>query len=110
MQLKQNLQIEAGGHESGHALSTGDKLLHGQYTIQCYLASGGFGVTYLARDSLDRRLVIKECFPVLTWHRKGKQVVGRTAEDEETFKIIVRSLIQLARLGLSSGRIVDCVI
>ncbi|MEO0750341.1 MAG: serine/threonine-protein kinase [Pseudomonadota bacterium] len=91
------MKIESGAQDAGHALSTGDKLLHGQYTIQCYLSSGGFGVTYLARDSLDRRLVIKECFPVLTCHRKGKRVMGRTAEDEATFKTIVRNLMHEAR-------------
>lgn len=97
MQRKRKLKLEAPAQEASHALSTGDKLLHGQYTIQCYLSSGGFGVTYLARDSLDRRLVIKECFPVLTCHRKGKQVIGRTPEDEATFKTIVRNLMHEAR-------------
>ena len=71
--------------------------MHGQYTIQCYLSSGGFGVTYLARDSLDRRLVIKECFPVQTCHRKGKRVIGRTPEEEKTFNTIVRNLMHEAR-------------
>lgn len=46
-------------------LQPGAKLLKGQYTITRYLNSGGFGITYLAKDSLDRDIVIKECFPKL---------------------------------------------
>lgn len=97
MQSNRKLKLQAGAKDAAHALSTGDKLLHGQYTIQCYLSSGGFGVTYLARDSLDRRLVIKECFPVQTCHRKGKRVIGRTPEEEKTFNTIVRNLMHEAR-------------
>lgn len=97
MQRNRKLKLEGRAQEATHALSTGDKLLHGQYTIQCYLSSGGFGVTYLARDSLDRPIVIKECFPVLTCVRKGKRVIGRTPEDEATFQTIVRSLMHEAR-------------
>ena len=44
-------------------LPPGVTLLHGQYMIESYLVRGGFGVTYLARDSLERQVVIKECFP-----------------------------------------------
>ncbi len=83
--------------EHGHALKTGDRLLHGQYTIQCYLSSGGFGVTYLARDSLDRKVVIKECFPASICLRKDKAVVGRTPNDHSDFKKIVRALMHEAR-------------
>ena len=51
----ENVVRESGGDE----LKPGTTLLHGQYTIDSYLSSGGFGVTYLARDSLDRLVVIK---------------------------------------------------
>lgn len=97
MRQSNRVRMDAGGDENGHALMTGEKLLHGQYTIQCYLSSGGFGVTYLARDSLDRRIVIKECFPALTCHRRGKIVMGRTKDDQEIFKTIVRNLMHEAR-------------
>ncbi len=90
-------KMDPRAEDHGHALTTGDKLLHGQYTIQCYLSSGGFGVTYLARDSLNRQIVIKECFPVLTCHRQGKRVTGRTEADQEMFKDIVRHLLHEAR-------------
>ena len=45
------------------ALEPGTDLLHGQYTIESFLNAGGFGITYLARDGLERIVVIKECFP-----------------------------------------------
>ncbi len=97
MSLNNKLKAGVGMVDHGNALSTGEKLLHGQYTIQCYLSSGGFGVTYLARDSLDRKIVIKECFPVMTCLRKGKKVIGRTAEDQTVFEKIVRLLVHEAR-------------
>jgi serine/threonine protein kinase len=60
-------QIQTSGEgESPHAsdeLQPGTPLLRGQYVISRFLNAGGFGITYLARDSLDRIVVIKECFP-----------------------------------------------
>ena len=50
-------------------LSPGTTLLHGQYRIESYLNSGGFGITYLAKDSLDRLVVLKECFPASMCYR-----------------------------------------
>ncbi|MBU2959885.1 serine/threonine protein kinase [Citreicella sp. C3M06] len=47
----------------GDELPPGTRLCNGQYTIEKYLNCGGFGITYLARDSLNRKVVIKECFP-----------------------------------------------
>ena len=44
-------------------LKPGTRLLGGHYVISGFLNSGGFGITYLAKDSLDRTVVIKECFP-----------------------------------------------
>lgn len=43
-------------------LLPGTCLLNGQYRITRFLASGGFGITYLAKDGLDRDVVLKECF------------------------------------------------
>jgi len=40
-------------------LKPGTELMHGQYTIKSFLNAGGFGITYLAKDSLDRKIVIK---------------------------------------------------
>ncbi len=44
-------------------LACGTELLRGQYRIERPIGQGGFGITYLARDSLNRQVVIKECFP-----------------------------------------------
>ncbi len=44
-------------------LPPGTQLANGSYTISQHLKSGGFGITYMAKDTLGRRVVIKECFP-----------------------------------------------
>ena len=56
-------QVAEFSRTFGDELPPGTALCHGQYTVEKYLNSGGFGVTYLALDSLGRRVVIKECFP-----------------------------------------------
>jgi serine/threonine protein kinase len=43
-------------------LLPGTPLLQGQYRIARFLNSGGFGITYIATDCLDRQVVLKECF------------------------------------------------
>jgi serine/threonine protein kinase len=43
-------------------LLPGTSLLQGQYQIVRFLNSGGFGITYIASDCLDREVVLKECF------------------------------------------------
>ncbi|MBL9054129.1 MAG: hypothetical protein JNN02_10410, partial [Tabrizicola sp.] len=60
--LKQD-QIVAASPVVGLAdeLPPGTKLLQGQYTIESFLSAGGFGITYVARNSLGRQVVIKEC-------------------------------------------------
>ena len=48
---------------SGQALTVGTRIE--EFFIECVLGSGGFGITYLARDvRLDRQVVIKENLPV----------------------------------------------
>jgi serine/threonine protein kinase len=76
---------ETGGDE----LRPGTTLLHGQYTIDSYLSSGGFGVTYLARDSLDRMVVIKECFPSAMCCRNDDSVRVRSRSNQQDFEKIV---------------------
>ena len=46
------------------ALPEGTPLLDGKFSIDSLIGNGGFGITYLARDTyLERAVVIKECFP-----------------------------------------------
>ena len=72
------------------------KLMHGQYTIEGFLAAGGFGITYLARDSLNRRVVIKECFPGNFCRRRNSSVMPRSRAHQNELKSIVRLFSQEA--------------
>jgi len=78
-------------------LKPGTKLLHGQYTINCFLNSGGFGITYLATNSLDRKVVIKECFPSAFCHRSRAIVQARSDAHTDELHAIVGLFIQEAR-------------
>ncbi len=74
----------------GDELAPGTELFHGQYVIERHLRSGGFGITYLARDSLQRRVVIKECFPQGLCMRPSRAVRARS----RTYGAGVSTLIQ----------------
>ncbi|MFN5997562.1 MAG: protein kinase domain-containing protein [Paracoccaceae bacterium] len=83
-------------------LQPGAKLLKGQYTISRYINSGGFGITYLAKDSLDRDVVIKECFPSSVCRRSKVMVAARsrahTAELRSVIQLFVREARSLAKI------------
>ncbi len=81
----------------GDSLPNGTQLLHGQYEITQFLNAGGFGITYLAQDSLDRTVVIKECFPATMCRRADKDVRVRSRSNEREFESIVRLFGQEAR-------------
>ncbi len=78
-------------------LKPGTELLGGQYKIEQYLNAGGFGVTYIARDSLDRKVVIKECFPSAFCHRVGENLQVRSRSNEDKVRTIVDRFEQEAR-------------
>ncbi|WP_341367129.1 protein kinase [Yoonia sp. BS5-3] len=78
-------------------LKPGTKLMHGQYTIDSFLNAGGFGITYLAKDSLDRKIVIKECFPGAFCRRSRYVVQARSRAHQNELKSIVRLFVQEAR-------------
>ena len=86
----------------GDELKPGTRLLHGQFTIESFLNAGGFGITYLARDSLNRRAVVKECFPAAYCRRADTLVAPRTRQRAEDFRSVVQLFLQeahtLARL------------
>lgn len=90
------------GDPLARPLPAGTILLHGQYRIERYLNSGGFGITYIARDSLDRELVLKECLPVSISRRDGETVAPRNpayaAEQQRIVKAFVYEAKVLARL------------
>jgi len=85
------------GSAFGDELPPGTQLCYGQYTIDKYLNSGGFGVTYLTRDSLGRRVVIKECFPNIMCCRAGDLVRLRSLSYEADFVRIVELFEKEAR-------------
>ncbi|MCU0903796.1 MAG: serine/threonine protein kinase [Tabrizicola sp.] len=77
-------------------LAVGTKLLLGQFTIQSFVNSGGFGIVYLAKDSLDRLVVIKECFPGTFCRRIGTMVGARSRAQQDEFRAAVRNFMQEA--------------
>ena len=83
-------------------LKPGTQLLGGHYTIVGFLNSGGFGITYLAKDSLDRTVVIKECFPNALCRRSTSLVRARSRKHQGDFRGFVESFMveakSLARL------------
>ncbi|WP_299722488.1 serine/threonine protein kinase [uncultured Tateyamaria sp.] len=78
-------------------LAPGSKLMHGQYTIEAFINAGGFGITYSARDSLDRKVVIKECFPGAFCRRSTALVTARSRAHQSELASIVRLFVQEAR-------------
>ncbi len=93
---EQNFTTDADAYPSD-ALAPGTRLLNGQYTIDRYLASGGFGITYLARDSLDRVVVIKECFPEAICTRSKKTVIARSRAHLSEYQSLVEMFVREAR-------------
>lgn len=78
-------------------LQPGAKLLRGQYEVLRFLSNGGFGITYLARDSLERDVVIKECFPGAMCHRNGDMVEPSDPGYKDDLRSIIDLFIQEAR-------------
>jgi serine/threonine protein kinase len=70
-------------------LPSGAELLRGQYRIEQSLGQGGFGLTYLAKDSLSRTVVIKECFPAQICKRDGICVVPEGQEHAAFFEAVL---------------------
>lgn len=75
----------------------GTELLKGQYLVQSRLRSGGFGITYIARDSLARRVVIKECYPAELCKRNGVAVEPASPDLSLQFSAIKNQFIREAR-------------
>ncbi|PRY91916.1 serine/threonine protein kinase [Hasllibacter halocynthiae] len=83
--------------ETRDELPDGTELLQGQYRIRSFLNAGGFGITYRAVDSLERPIVIKECFPGAFCRRVGTMVQPRLPSHREDLASIVRLFVQEAR-------------
>lgn len=85
------------GTEFGDELLPGTKLFHGQYRISRFINCGGFGITYLAKDSLDREVVIKECFSSTFCRRTETRVRARSQGTRDHMSKIVKSFLNEAR-------------
>ena len=86
----------------------------GRYTVLHSLASGGFGVVYMARTAQGGSVAIKEFMPASIACRDGVgsvQVGFRSNEDEKGFKEGVRSFFAEAdRVSrIKDARIVDII-
>ncbi|WP_323771891.1 serine/threonine-protein kinase [Antarctobacter sp.] len=91
MTHQSTIQASAAAQHVGDGLPPGTTLCNGQYIIDKYLNAGGFGITYLARDSLGRRVVIKECFPNAICCRAGEAVRLRS----QTFDVDFTRAVEL---------------
>ncbi|EEX11569.1 serine/threonine protein kinase [Ruegeria lacuscaerulensis ITI-1157] len=96
--MSHNQAVGAQHHEPQiQGLQPGAKLLRGQYEILRFLSNGGFGITYLARDSLDRDVVIKECYPGALCRRNGDLVEPNDPAFKDDLRAIIDLFIQEAR-------------
>lgn len=77
-------------------LSPGHKLMQGQYTIQSFLQAGGFGLTYLATNSLGRKVIVKECFAGSFCRRSASSVRPRSSLHSGNFASLVQKFISEA--------------
>lgn len=77
-------------------LVPGTGLFHGQYRITKFLNSGGFGITYLARDSLNREVVLKECFADAFCRRSQSRVIARSESSKTPMEGIMRGFLNEA--------------
>ncbi len=86
----QKQEPQAQDSSYADSLKPGTELLHGQFRIEKFLNAGGFGMTYLARDSLDRIVVIKECFPSSMCCRNDGNVMARSRQHQAEFDAVVK--------------------
>jgi non-specific serine/threonine protein kinase len=91
------IELVAPPQSIGDELAPGTTLCGGQYVIEHYLNSGGFGITYLARDSLGRKVVIKECFPGAICYRVNHTVRLRSHGGGQEFAKIIELFEKEAR-------------
>jgi serine/threonine protein kinase len=90
-------QITAFPKRDEVELAAGTRLLNGQYQILHHLQQGGFAITYLARDSLDRQVVVKECYPSGMCARSDGRVQAVSTKVEPHFETLKKQFVREAR-------------
>src|SRR5688500_8535086 len=90
--------IKKASDEHDNALPQGTRL-H-EFEIVRLVGEGGFGIVYLAQDSvLQRRVALKEYLPSSLANRgPGLTVKVTSKRHEETFQLGLRSFLSEARL------------
>jgi serine/threonine protein kinase len=78
-------------------LQPGTALSQGQYQIASYLRAGGFGITYLARNSFNRDVVLKECFVPSFCTRSGTTVRPRSEVSKLQMQNAIISFLEEAQ-------------
>ncbi len=92
-------QPDAGdGHDAHDALATGTRL--DEFAIVRVLGAGGFGIVYLALDTvLQRQVAIKEYMPTALAGRRGAAMVSvRSPTHADTFAVGLESFFSEARM------------
>lgn len=80
------------------ALPAGTSLFDGKFKVDRQIGAGGFGITYLAKDSyLERPVVIKECFPEAFCFRFGTQVSVSSDRFKTQYRRSVEMFMREAR-------------
>jgi len=75
------------------------------YRIERVLGSGGFGVTYLARDLLQQPFAIKEYYPRQFAIRQDLNVLAASAEDAPLFEECRERFLREAQALVLLGRV-----
>jgi len=79
-------------------LEPGTQLHDGKFLIERQIGNGGFGITYLAKDSyLERDVVIKECFPEAFCFRFGTRIQVSSPRFEAQYRHSVEMFMREAR-------------
>ena len=92
---------------SGQALPAGTHLE--EFEVERVLGTGGFGITYLARDvKLGRQVVIKENLPAMFAYRETTSGTVRpqseTGEDADNFRWSMQNFLREALEAFKHGR------
>lgn len=91
--------FEKNGGDQSPALPRGTRLA-GRYIVGGCIGRGGFGITYLAYDTLDKKTVaVKEYFPsMLAVRGRGKHVIPNCDKSAEQFNIGAEKFFDEAEL------------